>query len=184
MSAEKGADVACRVARRLGMPLRLAGPRYDDEYFAPTWAAADHVTQAGPIDALLANDSWQTPQVSAKDPALGAATVLRDMLKDRGVKVGDVATGVASPEVPQRQPVPLVSGACPEVRQGGALALDWNPGFNPPWGVTGMRSFRLVFTSSRKEESHRPKRYPPDFPHRPRITRPGSPAGTKRPEPE
>jgi glycosyltransferase involved in cell wall biosynthesis len=33
MSAEKGADVACRVARRLRMPLRLAGPRYDDEYF-------------------------------------------------------------------------------------------------------------------------------------------------------
>ena len=71
------------------------GSRYDDEYFAPTWAAADHVTQAGPIDALLANDSWQTPQVSAKDPALGAATVLRGMLKDRGIKVGDVATGVA-----------------------------------------------------------------------------------------
>jgi hypothetical protein len=52
---------------------------------------------------------------------------------------------VASPAVPQRQPVPLVSGACPEVRQGGALALDWNPGFDPSWGVTGMRSFRLVF---------------------------------------
>ena len=27
------------------------GSRYDDEYFAPTWAAADHITQAGPIDA-------------------------------------------------------------------------------------------------------------------------------------
>jgi D-alanyl-D-alanine carboxypeptidase/D-alanyl-D-alanine-endopeptidase (penicillin-binding protein 4) len=71
------------------------GSRYDDEFFAPTWAQADHVTQAGPIDALLANDSWQTPQVAAKDPALGAATVLRDMLKERGIKVGDVATGVA-----------------------------------------------------------------------------------------
>ena len=37
------------------------GSRYDDEYFAPTWANADHITEAGPIDALLANDSWQTP---------------------------------------------------------------------------------------------------------------------------
>jgi D-alanyl-D-alanine carboxypeptidase/D-alanyl-D-alanine-endopeptidase (penicillin-binding protein 4) len=74
------------------------GSRYDDEFFAPTWAAADHVTQAGPVDALLANDSWQTPKVSAKDPALGAATVLHDMLKDRGVEVGDVATGVAPKE--------------------------------------------------------------------------------------
>ncbi len=72
------------------------GSRYDDEYFAPTWAQPDHVTQAGPIDALLANDSWQTPQVAASDPALGAATVLRSMLKDRGISVGEASTGVAT----------------------------------------------------------------------------------------
>ncbi len=72
------------------------GSRYDDEFFAPTWAQPDHVTQAGPIDALLANDSWQTPQVAAKDPALGAASVLRSMLKDRGITVGDASTGVAT----------------------------------------------------------------------------------------
>jgi D-alanyl-D-alanine carboxypeptidase/D-alanyl-D-alanine-endopeptidase (penicillin-binding protein 4) len=89
------------------------GSRYDDELFAPTWAAADHVTQAGPIDALLANDSWQTAQVSAKDPALGAATVLRDMLVDRGISVGDASSGVAGPgsatiaEV-QSQPFPAI----------------------------------------------------------------------------
>jgi serine-type D-Ala-D-Ala carboxypeptidase/endopeptidase (penicillin-binding protein 4) len=71
------------------------GSRYDDEFFAPTWVAADHVTQAGPIDALLANDSWQTPKVAAQDPALGAATVLRDMLIERGIDVGDASTGVA-----------------------------------------------------------------------------------------
>jgi serine-type D-Ala-D-Ala carboxypeptidase/endopeptidase (penicillin-binding protein 4) len=71
------------------------GSRYDDEYFAPTWAAADHVSQAGPIDALLANDSWQTPKVSAKDPAIGAATVLHDMLIERKIDVGDVSSGTA-----------------------------------------------------------------------------------------
>lgn len=89
------------------------GSRYDDEYFAPTWAAADHVTQAGPIDALLANDSWQTPQVAAKDPALGAAAVLRSMLQDRGITVGDATTGVtpaggATIAEVQSQPLPAI----------------------------------------------------------------------------
>jgi hypothetical protein len=41
--------------------------------------------------------------------------------------------------------VPLVSGACPAVRQGGVLSLDWNPGFDPSWAVTGLKSFRLIF---------------------------------------
>ncbi|MEP7202370.1 MAG: D-alanyl-D-alanine carboxypeptidase [Ilumatobacteraceae bacterium] len=89
------------------------GSRYDDEFFAPTWAAADHITQAGPIDALLANDSWQSPTDSAKDPALGAATVLRGMLGDRGIKVGDASSGLAAAgaatiaEV-QSQPLPAI----------------------------------------------------------------------------
>jgi hypothetical protein len=54
-------------------------------------------------------------------------------------------TEVASPAVPRAQPVPLVSGACPAVRQDGVISLDWNPGFDPSWGVTGMKSFRLIF---------------------------------------
>jgi serine-type D-Ala-D-Ala carboxypeptidase/endopeptidase (penicillin-binding protein 4) len=89
------------------------GSRYDDEFYAPTWAAADHVTQAGPIDALLANDSWQTPQAAANDPALGAAAVLRGMLVDRGISVGDASTGIAAAgaatiaEV-QSQPFPAI----------------------------------------------------------------------------
>ncbi len=89
------------------------GSRYDDEFFVPNWAAADHVTQAGPIDALLANDSWQTPQVAANDPALGAANVLRDMLVDRGIEVGEASTGIAVAggatigEV-QSQPLPAI----------------------------------------------------------------------------
>jgi hypothetical protein len=41
--------------------------------------------------------------------------------------------------------VPLVSGACPAVRQGGVISLDWNPGFDPSSAVTGMKSFRLIF---------------------------------------
>jgi hypothetical protein len=54
-------------------------------------------------------------------------------------------TEVAQPAVPRVPPVPLVSGACPVLRSGSVIAFDWNPGFDPSWGVTGMRSFRLVF---------------------------------------
>jgi hypothetical protein len=54
-------------------------------------------------------------------------------------------TEVASPPVPRAQPVPLVSGDCPAVRQGGVISLDWSPGFDPSSAVTGMKSFRLIF---------------------------------------
>lgn len=52
MSAEKGADIACRVARRLGLPLRLAGPRYDDAYFRARVEPllGGDVTYAGPLE--------------------------------------------------------------------------------------------------------------------------------------
>jgi serine-type D-Ala-D-Ala carboxypeptidase/endopeptidase (penicillin-binding protein 4) len=74
------------------------GSRYDDEFFAPTWAAADHVSQAGPVDALLVNDAWVTAKQNAKDPAEGAATVLRGLLSDRGITVkGQATAGLAGP---------------------------------------------------------------------------------------
>jgi hypothetical protein len=38
------------------------------------------------------------------------------------------------------------------VRQGGVLSFDWNPGFDPSWGVTGMRSFRLIFQHLREDD--------------------------------
>jgi hypothetical protein len=60
-------------------------------------------------------------------------------------------TEVAPPTVPLSQPVALVSGACPAVRQGGVLSLDWNPGFDPSWAVTGLKSFRLIFHHLRED---------------------------------
>lgn len=51
----------------------------------------------------------------------------------------------ASAAVPLTQPVPLVSGSCQTVRQGGVLSLDWNPDFYPSGAVTGLKAFRLVF---------------------------------------
>lgn len=88
------------------------GSRYDDEYFAPTWSKADRITEAGPIGALLANDSWQTPKDASKDPALGAVSVLRDLLVARGISVGNVATGTSAggatiAEI-QSQPLPAI----------------------------------------------------------------------------
>jgi hypothetical protein len=43
------------------------------------------------------------------------------------------------------QPVPLVSGTCQTLRQGGVLSLDWNPYFYPSGAVTGLKAFRLIF---------------------------------------
>lgn len=60
-------------------------------------------------------------------------------------------TGAAPPVAPRTQPVPLVSGACPTVRRDGVLSLEWNPGFDPSWGVTGMKSFRLTFQGLRED---------------------------------
>lgn len=60
-------------------------------------------------------------------------------------------TEVSAPAVPRVPPVPLVSGACPAVSQGGTIAFDWNPDFDPSWGVTGMRSFRLIFQQLKED---------------------------------
>jgi hypothetical protein len=61
-------------------------------------------------------------------------------------------TEVSAPAVPPRvSSVPLISGTCPAVSQGGTIAFDWNPGFAPSWGVTGMRSFRLIFQGLRED---------------------------------
>jgi hypothetical protein len=33
------------------------------------------------------------------------------------------------------------------VQTGDAVSLDWNPGFDPDWGVTGLHSFELRFAA-------------------------------------
>ena len=56
-----------------------------------------------------------------------------------------------APAARRMPPVPLVTGACSTVSQGDTIAFDWNPGFAPAWGVTGMRSFRLIFQGLRED---------------------------------
>src|SRR5690606_2699939 len=88
------------------------GSRYDDEYFQPTWAPNDIVTEAGPLDALLVNDARTSDgQQVADDPALGAAREFETLLAARGVDVaGGVGVGPApqgTPEVASIRSVPL-----------------------------------------------------------------------------
>jgi hypothetical protein len=60
-------------------------------------------------------------------------------------------TAVVPPSALHLQPVPLVSGACPAVSQVGVISLDWNPGFDASWAVTGLKSFRLIFQQLQKD---------------------------------
>jgi hypothetical protein len=55
---------------------------------------------------------------------------------------------------PPLQPVPLVSGACPSVLQGGFISLDWNPGFDPSYPVIGLKFTRLLFQHLQEDSVH------------------------------
>ncbi len=84
--------------------------RYDDEWYADTWAEADRFSNVGPISALLVNDSREAPDRSSNDPVVGAASVLRDLLVERGVEVGGgAAAGSAgdAPAIAEAQSAPL-----------------------------------------------------------------------------
>jgi serine-type D-Ala-D-Ala carboxypeptidase/endopeptidase (penicillin-binding protein 4) len=84
--------------------------RYDDEWYADTWAEADRFSNVGPISALLVNDSREAPDRSSNDPVIGAATVLRELLTARGVQVaGEAVAGSAgdAPSIAALQSAPL-----------------------------------------------------------------------------
>jgi len=72
--------------------------RYDDEYFAPTWGPGVAGLEAGPYDALMANDSRVLFEpLKANDPALGAAQEFARMLDERGVSVAGSAVAGTAP---------------------------------------------------------------------------------------
>jgi serine-type D-Ala-D-Ala carboxypeptidase/endopeptidase (penicillin-binding protein 4) len=86
------AVVAAGVTRVNGRVLGDAS-RFDDEYFHPSWDPALHGLEAGPIDALMVNDSWlgnsfNSSRDVAADPALRTAEVFTQLLRERGVPVG------------------------------------------------------------------------------------------------
>jgi D-alanyl-D-alanine carboxypeptidase/D-alanyl-D-alanine-endopeptidase (penicillin-binding protein 4) len=74
------------------------GSRYDDEFFAPGWGDGVAGLDAGPYDALMANDSrvLGEPQ-RANDPNIGAAREFIRLLNERGITVGGSAVGGTAP---------------------------------------------------------------------------------------
>lgn len=87
--------------------------RYDDEWYLPTWADSLHFSEGGPLSALLVNDSREAADRSSNDPAVGAATVLTQLLQERGITVGGApgkGTADGSPVVASidSQPLPAV----------------------------------------------------------------------------
>ncbi len=73
--------------------------RYDDEYFAPGWGPGVAGLEAGPYDALMANDSRVLGDpLKSGDPAQGAAREFLRMLEERGVDVSGSATTGGAPE--------------------------------------------------------------------------------------
>ena len=72
--------------------------RYDDEYFAPSWAPGVAGLEAGPYDALMANDSRVLFEpLKSNDPAQGAAQEFVRMLTERGITVGGSAVSGVAP---------------------------------------------------------------------------------------
>lgn len=88
--------------------------RYDDEWYAPTWGDDVRFTEGGPVSGLLVNDSREAIDRSSNDPAVGAATVLTQLLNERGISVGSSATSGTTPAEAavitsvQSQPLPAV----------------------------------------------------------------------------
>ena len=94
--------------------------RYDAERYVPTWASDIKDQEAGPLSALMVNDStrqigtvrrWTDNQGG---PAAGAAKVLTALLQARGVAVsGGSGAGAAPPDAPviatvQSQPLSAI----------------------------------------------------------------------------
>ena len=76
------------------------GSRYDDEFFAPGWGVGVAGLEAGPYDALMANDSRVlNDDQRASDPNEGAAREFTRMLQERGITISNGASsGVATPQ--------------------------------------------------------------------------------------
>ena len=98
-SMEAFADgiVAAGVRNVAGNVVGDAG-RYDDEWYADTWADVDRFANVGPISALLVNDSRERIDQSSNDPVVGAAQVMIDLLRERGVVVVGVAGSGTAPD--------------------------------------------------------------------------------------
>lgn len=74
--------------------------RYDKEWYETSWATSVRFSEGGPISALVVNDSREAPDRSSNDPVVGAAQVLADLLRQRGVTVAGSATSGSTSSAP------------------------------------------------------------------------------------
>ena len=75
------------------------GTRYDDEYFAPGWGDGVAGLEAGPYDALMANDSRVLGDpLRSGEPNEAAAREFALLLEARGVSVGESARNGDAPD--------------------------------------------------------------------------------------
>ena len=87
--------------------------RYDDEWYLPTWGDGLRFTEGGPLSALLVNDSREAADRSSNDPVFGAATVLTQLLQERGITIAGspgkgTANGAAVIAQVVSQPLPAI----------------------------------------------------------------------------
>ena len=83
-------EVVARGVLRVAGSVVGDGSRYDDEWFPPSWHLSVVRTEGGPVDALLVNDGHidrSAPGEVVDDPAVGAAAVFTELLRERGVQV-------------------------------------------------------------------------------------------------
>lgn len=85
--------------------------RYDAERARPSWPTRYlGQGQVGPLSALMVDDGWRVGVGVSDDPALHAATVLTELLEDRGVTIsGPPRTGAAPEGAPVLTEVPSLS---------------------------------------------------------------------------
>ncbi len=75
------------------------GSRYDDEFYAPGWGDGVAGLEAGPYDALMANDSRVLgDDLKSNDPNQGAAREFARLLRERNVQIAGDAVSGTSPE--------------------------------------------------------------------------------------
>jgi D-alanyl-D-alanine carboxypeptidase/D-alanyl-D-alanine-endopeptidase (penicillin-binding protein 4) len=74
------------------------GSRYDDEFYAPGWGLGVAGLEAGPYDALMANDARVLgDELKSNDPNEAAAREFARLLIERGVTVGGGASSGTAP---------------------------------------------------------------------------------------
>ncbi|MEX2100254.1 MAG: D-alanyl-D-alanine carboxypeptidase/D-alanyl-D-alanine-endopeptidase, partial [Acidimicrobiia bacterium] len=91
--------IVAKGVQRLPGGIVVDDSHYDTQRYLPSWKDSYRTSgDIGPLGALTVNDgfsAWDPRKIVVDDPALNAGTQLSQLLKARGVQVGNVARGTA-----------------------------------------------------------------------------------------